>query len=138
MLKDNTYLIVVDYYSRFPEVVQLTSQDIIKALKAGFAQYGIPEALVSDNGPQYSSIEFAQFADSYGFEHSTSSSYYPQSNGFAERTVKKLLKESADTCLALLSYHTTPLPWCGWSRIYIPIRHPADNAEFGLTLAIII
>ncbi len=66
----------------------------------------------------YSSTEFAQFADSYRFAHSTSSPHYPQSNGLVERTVKtvkKLLKESADPCMALLSYRTTTLPWCGLS-----------------------
>ena len=41
-----------------------------------------------------------------------------RANGQAERTVKnvkKLLKESPDPCLALLSYRATPLPWCGLS-----------------------
>ena len=50
--------------------------------------------------------------------HTTSSPHYPQSNGQAERAVKtvmKLLKESTDQCLALLSYRTTPLPCCGLS-----------------------
>jgi len=121
MLDGATYLLVVDYYSRFPEVVQLrstTSQSVINALKAIFARYGIPEILLSDNGPQYSSTEFSEFAANYGFVHVTSSPHYPQSNGLAERavkTVKKLLKESTDQCLALLSYWTTPLPWCGLS-----------------------
>ena len=121
VLNGATYLLVVDYYSRFPEVIQLrltTSLSVINALKATFAHYGIPETLVSDNGPQYSSTEFAEFAANYGFVHTTSSPHYPQSNGHAERavkTVKKLLKESSDQCLALLSYRTTPLPFCGLS-----------------------
>jgi hypothetical protein len=39
-----------------------------------FAQHGIPEILRSDNGPQYASKEFADFAKSYmyGFEHTMS------------------------------------------------------------------
>ena len=121
VLNGATYLLVVDYYSRFPEVIQLrstTSLSVINALKATFAHYSIPETLVSDNGPQYSSTEFAEFAASYGFVHTTSSPHYPQSNGHAERavkTVKRLLKESSDQCLALLSYRSTPLPFCGLS-----------------------
>ena len=120
-LKGATYLLVVDYYSRFPEVIQLNStksRNVINALRAIFARYGIPETLISDNGPQYSSAEFAEFADTYGFTHSTSSPHYPQSNGHSERavkTMKKLLKESTDQCLALLSYRMTLLPWCGLS-----------------------
>ena len=117
-LKGETYLIVVDYFSRFPEVIQLrstTSLRVINALQSIFARHGIPEELVSDNGPQFSSREFSEFATTYGFKHTTSSPYYPQGNGQAERmvkTVKKLLKRSPDQFLALLSYRSTPLPWC--------------------------
>lgn len=52
---------------------------------------------------------------SYDFCHVTTSLYSPQSNGQAERTVqtiKKLLKESSDPYMALLTYQVTPLPWC--------------------------
>ena len=117
-LKGANYFIVVDYFSRYPEVVQLkstTSQSIITSLKSIFSRHGIPEILVSDNGPQYSSHEFAEFAATYNFAHVTSSPHYPQSNGHAERavkTVKGLLKDSSDPYLSLLSYRTTPLPWC--------------------------
>lgn len=111
-------LLVVDYFSRYPEVVRLTtttSAAVITALKAAFARHGIPEVVRSDNGPQYSSHEFATFADSYGFQHSTSSPHYPQSNGQAERmvqTAKRLLTNSSDPFMALLTYRATPLPWC--------------------------
>ena len=55
-----TYLLVVDYFSRYMEVQTLTtttSVSIMRALKAFFARHGIPSVLVSDNGPQYSSKE---------------------------------------------------------------------------------
>ena len=51
--KGVNYLIVVDYFSRYPEVVKLpstTSQGIIKALKTMFSRFGVPETVVSDNG----------------------------------------------------------------------------------------
>ena len=112
------YLLVVDYYSRYPEVVKLTSttsNSVISVLKSIFARHGIPEEVRSDNGPQFDSDEFSKFATSYNFSHHTSSPHYPQSNGLVERavrTVKKLQKESADPNLALLSYRATPLHWC--------------------------
>ena len=115
------YLLVVDYFSRYPEVVQLgstTSNSVIQAMKSIFSRHGIPETVRSDNGPQYSSSEFSKFASSYGFSHVTSSPLYPQSNGQAERTVqtvKRLLKQSGDPYLALMSYRATPLTWCGFS-----------------------
>ena len=60
----------------------------------------------------------SQFSFIYGFHHITSSPHYHHSNGQAERTVrtvKALLTKSEDPYLALLSYRTTPLPWCGLS-----------------------
>ena len=71
-----TYLLMVDYYSRYVEVQTLsttTSAIIIKALKAIFSRHGIPTTLVSENGPQYSSQEFANFSREYNFTHTTSS-----------------------------------------------------------------
>lgn len=120
-LNKRTYVVVVDYYSRFPEVIELkstTSTAVITALKSVFSRYGIPETIRSDNGPQYASREFATFATTYGFQHIKSSPHFPQSNGLAERTVqtvKSLLKAATDPYLALLSYRATPLLWCNLS-----------------------
>ena len=114
------YLIVIDYYSRYVEIALLTSttaDEVIKHTKSIFARHGIPELLVSDNGPQYSSSLFAEFAKAYEFKHVTSSPYHPQANGEAERavgTVKRLLQKNEDPYLALLAYRTTPLR-CGFS-----------------------
>ena len=79
---------------------------VVKALKSMFARFGIPEIVVSNNGSQYSSQEFTNFAKAYHFCHTTSSPHYPQSNRQAEcavKTVKKLLRYSTDPCLSLLS-----------------------------------
>ena len=63
---------------------------VVKYMKSIFARHGIPQEIVSDNGPQYSSREFAQFAKQYGFVHNTSSPKYPQSNGETERGVRTI------------------------------------------------
>lgn len=120
-LKGITYLLVIDYFSRYIEVQSLTSTtsaSIIRSLKSIFARHGLPTTVMSDNGPQYSSQEFSSFAEEYQFEHMTSSPHYPQANGLAERavrTIKGLLQKSTDPYLALLAYRSTPLPWCGLS-----------------------
>ena len=119
-LRGETYLVVVDYFSRYPEVVQLrstTSHAVIGALKAVFGRHGVPETLVSDNGPQYSSAEFAEFASAYGFKHSTSSPHYPQSNGLAERMVK--------TVKGLLRSHPTNPSRCSPTGLH-PCRGVAS------------
>ena len=81
----------------------------------------ICETLVTDNGPQFSGADFADFAESYGFRHVTSSPKYPQGNAEAEhavQTVKGLLKKSDAPYLALLSYRSTPLQ-NGYSPVQI-------------------
>lgn len=90
--KGKTYMLCVDYFSRYPEVIKLsntTSKGVIAAFKYIFAHHGIPEILLSDNGPQYSSLDMKEFASTYGFKHITSSPHYPRSNGLAEWTVKQ-------------------------------------------------
>ncbi len=72
----------------------------------------MPETLISDNGPQFTSAEFLAFAADYDFIHITSSPYFSQSNGEAERavkTVKTLLLKNHDPHRALLAYRVTPL-----------------------------
>ena len=95
---------------------------MIQHIKSIFARHGIPEIVISDNGPQYSSEEFHQFSTTWEFVHKTSSPTDPQSNGFAEsnvRTVKRLLTKAKasnqDPYLSLLSYRNTPFQRMGSS-----------------------
>lgn len=74
------YVLVVDYYSRYTELRKLSSTraaNVITAMKEIFACHGVPWEVLSDNGPQFSCGEFAEFAKQYGFYHSTSSPRCP-------------------------------------------------------------
>ncbi|XP_051782102.1 uncharacterized protein K02A2.6-like [Erpetoichthys calabaricus] len=96
------YLLLIDFFSRYIEVVELkcTSAEVtVKAIKEIFARHGTAETVVSDNGPQFSSELFKMFAEEYQFTHVTSSPRYPQANGEAERavwTIKDLWKKDPD------------------------------------------
>lgn len=115
--KDN-YLLIVDSYSgwfEFKKLKYANSTEVIQFLKEWFSNHGICETLESDNGPQFSSKEFADFSKSWSFFHQTSSPHYPKSNGLAERfvqTAKLLLKRCAydntDIYAALLNLRNTP------------------------------
>lgn len=112
------WLVVTDYFSRYPELVplnNLSSSAVINHCKSIFARHGIPEVVVSDNGPQFSralGAEFSKFAAEYNFQHVTSSPHYHQSNGMAESAVKIIkgsLKKTADAYKTLLAYRSSPL-----------------------------
>ena len=109
------YIVIVDYYSKWPELTRLnscTSAAVINALKSQFARYGIPTVLISDNGPCYSSKEFKDFTAEWDIQHITSSPGFPKSNGQAERTVrtvKAMLEKAKDPYTALLAYRNTPI-----------------------------
>lgn len=118
-LAGKKYLIAIDYMSNYPEVALLnscTSSSVIMHLKSFFARHGIPRRVISDNGPQFASFEFRQFAQAYDFSHITSSPYFAQSNGKAEKGVQiikrlwaKSLESNSDPYLALLNYRSSPL-----------------------------
>ena len=77
-LQGSTLLVVSDYYSNFIEVENISKANTTGVSKAMFARYGVPDVLISDNGPQFASAEFTTFAKKWGFEHVTSSPHYPQ------------------------------------------------------------
>ena len=88
-------LVVVNYYSRYYEVVIMhstTTEKIVDALSSIFARFGFPHSLKSDNGPQFLSEDFQPFLQESGIEHRTSPPLWPQANGEVERQNRTLLK----------------------------------------------
>ncbi|EFO91976.1 hypothetical protein CRE_11440 [Caenorhabditis remanei] len=117
------YLVFVDSFSKWPEVYATTSTTTaatIKILAKVFGQFGNPETLVSDNGPQFTSQTFQEFTAANGITHVRSPPYHPQSNGQAERFVDTLkralckLRGEGNTETALQTflqvYRSTPCP----------------------------
>ena len=114
------YLAVMDYYSRYLEVIYLpgtTANVVIMKLKSIFARWGIPLELVSDKGPPFHSRIFKDFALSYGFINITSSPYFVQASGEAKCAVKiaKSILRQEDPMLALMFYRSTPSTATGYS-----------------------
>ena len=119
----------MDYFSDFFELDHLrgtSSVYVIKKLKGHFARRGIPEQLVTDNGPQFVSRDFLKFSKEWDFGHRTSSPYHSRSNGKVESAVKQAMmmmmmmmkqakkillkcsKTGSDAFFALLDHRNTP------------------------------
>lgn len=97
---DNSYyLIVVDAFSKWPEVMEtkkITSEKTIDILNELFTRHGLPEEMVSDNGTQFNSQETRNFCEQKGVKQTFTSPHSPWSNGQAERfvdTFKRSLKK---------------------------------------------
>lgn len=117
-LKSVHYLVVMDYYSKYIELVSLndiSSKGVINKLKSMFARHGIPQILVTDPGTQFTSHEFQIFVNSYEFNHVLSSPKHSQSNGqiesgvkIAKGILKKCEHSNTDPYIGLLNYRNTP------------------------------
>ena len=122
------YLVISDYYSRYLEILHsptTTAEQIVRLMKATCARFGIPEQIVSDNGPQYTSEVWKDFCRRFDIRHTTSSPYHPQGNGHAERavqTAKSILKQE-DPLLALMCYRATPTSSTGVSPAEMLMGH---------------
>ena len=95
------YVIAADNYSKYPLIFQLaaiSSKDVISTLKFCFSEFGIPEEIISDNGPQFTAREYQDLAAQYGFRLTTSSPYYPKGHGCIERQVSNHQKSSKQVC----------------------------------------
>ena len=114
--QDITYMVVVDLFSRFLVVRQLHGEStkmVLNALKNIFSNFGMPENIISDNGPCYKSQEFNDFCMRFEINHITGASYNHQANSIAEciiQTIKHfMVKNQNDAWLALLILKSTPM-----------------------------
>ncbi|XP_032081537.1 uncharacterized protein K02A2.6-like, partial [Thamnophis elegans] len=101
------FMIVVDAYSKWVELVIMTSttaESTVRALRKMFATHGLPDVIVSDNGPQFTSTTFQEFLAEQGIRHAATAPYHPASNGRAERAVR-----SAKEALGRMRRLRTPL-----------------------------
>ena len=110
-------LVTIDYCSNFWEIDRLPNTKVtttILKLKSHFARYCIPDQVISGNGQQFSSKDFADFARTSNFEYLTSSPVQSKSNGkagsgvkTAKRILRKLIRAATDLNLAILHYRNT-------------------------------
>lgn len=90
-----TFLVTVDYYSRFLRVTEMkgtNASKTIEALETIFLEQTYPETIRSDNGPPFSGDEFANYCASKNIRHIRTIPYWPQMNGLVERQNQGILR----------------------------------------------
>jgi len=92
----NKYIIVlVDYLTKWVEaepLEKIESDDIIKFLKMVFSRHGIPEILITDNGPQFISDKTKAFLDLHDVYVHYATTYHPATNGEVENRNREISK----------------------------------------------
>lgn len=116
--KGASYLVAMDYYSKWLEITPMkgkTANEVTKVFKAMFTTYGVPKVVISDNMP-FNSYVLNEFANEWGFEVRTVSPNYPKANGLAEKAVgiakniiKKTEESGGDLSYAMLEYRNSPI-----------------------------
>ena len=97
------YILICDYFSKFPFLFQVKTTSFANLkdhLMELFSVEGIPDEIMSDNGPPFNGKEFSSFLTGLGIRHTISSPNYPWSNGFIERqiqTMKRLMEKASNS-----------------------------------------
>ena len=89
-LNGNKHILdVTDYFSRWPEAIALKDQKALTTAKCLFervvTRHGMPKAIVSDRGANFTSKLFKYFCDKLQIKHRLTTAYHPASNGETER-----------------------------------------------------
>ena len=95
----HNFCLIVDRFSNWLQVFHGKggSSNLISLLGQMCHNFGIPESISTDGGPQYMSSEFAQFLKCLGIKHRLSSVAFPHSNQKAEKSVgtaKRLIRDA--------------------------------------------
>ena len=88
-------LVIMDCYSRFPEVEILTSisaKNVIPKLDYILAWHGVPSKITPHNGPSFQSHEFHRYMIMMGIKHTTSTLLWPQGNSEVEAFMKPFVQ----------------------------------------------
>ena len=88
-------LVIVDDFSRFPEVEiisSLSAKAVIPKFDAIFARQGVPKVVKTDNGPPFNGDTFTKWGASIGFHHRKITPLWPAANGEVERMMDTLGK----------------------------------------------
>ena len=87
-------IVAVDYFTKWAEaepLATITKQKIRNFVwRSIICRFGIPRALMLDNGKQFDNAKFKDFCTELGIKNYYSSPTHPQSNGQAEVTIKTL------------------------------------------------
>lgn len=130
------FFVLIDAFTKFPEVIptnDMTGRTVKRILQAMFSRYGIPNCIVSDNGPGLIEKDLEEWFQTIGSRHLTIAPYHPQSNGLAERFVRTMKEQMKDSHFGnheeiinkfLLCYRNLPHSRTGFTPAQLMFNRP--------------
>ncbi|KAK3505884.1 hypothetical protein QTP70_003698 [Hemibagrus guttatus] len=114
-------MVVVDRFSKGCKLIPLkglpTAMQSAEAMfNHVFHNFGLPEDIVSDRGPQFTSRVWGSLCAWLGIGVSLSSGYHPQSNGQAERLNQEIGQFLRAYCSREQKWWSEFLPWAEYAQ----------------------
>ncbi|KAK3519678.1 hypothetical protein QTP70_000225 [Hemibagrus guttatus] len=114
-------MVVVDRFSKGCRLIPLeglpTAMQTADAMfQHVFRNFGLPEDIVSDRGPQFTSRVWGALCGRLGIGVSLSSGYHPQSNGQAERLNQEIGRFLRSYCSREQHRWSEFLPWAEYAQ----------------------
>ncbi len=114
-------LVVVDWFSKACKLIPLpglpTAMQTAESLfHHVFRNFGLPEDIVSNRGPQFTSRVWRAFFNLLGVSVSLTSGYHPQSNGQTERKIQDIGRYLQSFCHQNQHSWNRFLPWAKYAQ----------------------
>ena len=130
-------LVLVDHYSKWLAVAPIRNKratHIVDKLESQLfpSLIKLPVRLLSDNGPEFNSLEFQYMTEKLNIHHIKTTAYKPSSNGAVER-VNRTIVEFLRSLVSPSAQVSKPAQW----KIYLPnavrIYNSTTHRETGIS-----